>query len=513
MVARTRRPVATADIAIPDLWREDHDAEGTPAIRLGLTYDDVLLVPRRSAIVSRRAVDTSTPLTRQIRLAIPLVSANMDTVTEAAMAITMARMGGLGVIHRFLPLARQAAEVARVKRSEGWIIEQPYTVEPDELIGAVRERVAELGVTGFPVTDKRGKLVGLLTGRDMAFARDDEAVRERMLPRRQLVVAPHGSTLEEARRILERRRVEKLPLVDGQGKLRGLVTLKDLLRSLQFPHATKDDKGHLRVGAAIGVVGDYLERAAALLEAGADVLVLDIAHGHAEHALAALERVKAQHPEAEVIAGNVATAEGYRDLVAAGADSVKVGVGPGSICITRQVAGVGVPQLTAVMDCARAARALGGQAVPIVADGGIRTSGDITKALAGGAATVMIGNLLAGTRESPGVTITRGGRKYKIARGMASAEAQLERRRREAPEVGWAAWEDDVSEVVPEGVEAAVPYRGEATEVIFQLIGGLRSGMSYCNARALPELVAHARFVRITDAGRKESGTHDVETL
>jgi IMP dehydrogenase len=331
-----------------------------------------------------------------------------------------------------------------------------------------------------------------------------------MTPRARLVTAPAGTDLETARANLDQHRREKLPLVDAAGHLAGLITSKDIAASLRFPRATKDQRGRLRVGAAIGVVGDYLERAQTLVEAGADALVLDIAHGHAEHALAALAAVRRRLGEVDLIAGNVATAAGARDLADAGADAVKVGVGPGSICITRLVAGVGVPQLTAVVDCARA---LQERSIPLIADGGIRRSGDISKALAGGAATVMLGNLLAGTTESPGVTIRRGGRQYKVTRGMASVEAAMQRQARENPERGWAEWEDDLAEVVPEGVEAAVPYRGDVAEVIAQLVGGLRSGLSYCNARTLDELRANAQFVRITEAGRIESGAHDVEPL
>jgi IMP dehydrogenase len=482
----------------------------TDGMRLGLTYDDVLLEPRHSTLASRRQVDTSAPLTRAIRLAVPIVSANMDTVTESAMAIAMARMGGLGVVHRFLPLSAQVAEVRRVKRAEAWVVEEPHTIGPEASVGQARELLRRHGVGGMPVVDGDGRLLGMITSRDLRFAADAEPVAARMTPRARLVTAPAGTDAPAARDLLDRHRVEKLPLVDGDDRLVGLMTAKDLAHSAQFARSTKDERGRLRVGAAIGVIGDYLERAAALVEAGSDVLVLDIAHGDADNALHAIEAVRGRLGPVPLIAGNVATAAGAETLARAGADAVKVGVGPGSICVTRLVAGVGVPQLTAVLDCARAARALG---VPVIADGGIRHPGDVAKALAAGAATVMIGNLLAGTRESPGVTITRGGRKYKVARGMASAEAHVQRLAREQPERGWAEWDEDVAEVVPEGVEAAVPYRGDAAEVVFQLVGGLRSGMSYCNARTVEELQANAAFVRVTDAGRRESGPHDVELL
>jgi IMP dehydrogenase len=481
----------------------------TEPFPLALTYDDVLLVPRRSGVRSRRDVDTGTRLTRRIPLAIPIVGANMDTVTEAAMAIALARMGGIGVVHRFLPLARQAAEVAAVKRSEAWVIDRPWTLPPTASVAAARALMAERGVGGLPVVEEGGRLVGLVTARDLLFAPDPAAaVATRMTPRERLVTAPAHTDLAAARALLDRHRLEKLPLVDADDRLAGLITGKDIVASLRFPQATKDARGRLRVAAAIGVVGDYLERAAALVEAGVDALVVDVAHGHAEHALRALEAVRARVGEVDLIAGNVATGEGARDLADAGADAVKVGVGPGSICITRLVAGVGVPQLTAVLECARA---LEGRDVPLIADGGVRRAGDLAKALAAGAATVMLGNLLAGTAESPGVVIRRGGRQYKVTRGMASAEAALRRQAREGPARGWAEWEEELAEVVPEGVEAAVPYRGPVAEVVAQLVGGLRSGMSYCDARTLAELRANARFVRVTEAGRVEGGPHDVE--
>ncbi len=476
-------------------------------MKLTLTYDDVLLEPKHSSVASRKSLDTSTRFTRSISLAIPIVSANMDTVTESAMAIAMARMGGIGIIHRFLPIERQVDEVRRVKRSEGWVIDEPYTISPDARVADVRTMMSSHGVSGLPVVEGR-RLVGIITGRDVLFADDSELVSERMTPRERLITAPAGSETAVARALIERHRIEKVPLVDDNNILQGLVTAKDLARSLQFPYSTKDLRGRLRVGAAIGVVGDYMERAQALTEAGADVLVVDVAHGDSDHTIRAVDTVRARLGSVELVAGNVATAAGVAALASAGVDAVKVGVGPGSICITRIVAGVGVPQLTAVMESAREAERHG---VPIIADGGVKASGDITKALAAGASTVMLGNLLAGTTESPGLTIQRNGRPYKISRGMASAEASLDRMAREQPGRGWADWEDAIEDVVPEGVEAVVPYRGDVGEVIFQLVGGLRSGMSYCNARNLTELRQNATFVRITEAGRRESGPHDVE--
>ena len=479
-------------------------------IRLTLTYDDVLLEPKHSSIASRRDVDTATRFSRRISMAIPIVSANMDTVTESAMAIAMARMGGIGVVHRFLPIDRQAEEVRRVKRVEGWVIEDPYTIGPDDRVSDARTAMVRHGVSGLPVVDADGHLVGIVTSRDILFASDSEPVRTRMTPRERLITAPAVGGISLARDLMEQHRVEKIPLVDESNQLRGLVTAKDLVRSLQFPYSTKDAKGRLRVAAAIGVVGDYLERAHALVNAEVDALVVDVAHGDADHTIHAVQAVRAALGSVELVAGNVATASGTAALIDAGVDAVKVGVGPGSICITRVVAGVGIPQLTAVMDCAREAQRQGG---PIIADGGIRNSGDITKALAAGASSVMLGNLLAGTTESPGLTIRRGGRPYKISRGMASAQATLARLSREEPHRGWAEWEEDLERVVPEGVEAVVPYRGDVGEILFQLVGGLRSGMSYCNARTLEELRRNATFVRITDAGRRESGPHDVELL
>ena len=472
-----------------------------------LTYDDVLLEPKHSSIASRKSLDTSTRFTRSISLAIPIVSANMDTVTESAMAIAMARMGGIGVIHRFLPIDRQVDEVRTVKRSEGWVIEQPYTIGPRDRVADVRAAMARHGVSGLPVVES-GKLMGIITNRDVLFAPDSQLVSERMTPRERLITAAPGSGTAAARALIEQYRIEKVPLVDDNNVLQGLVTAKDLARSLQFPFSTKDSRGQLRVGAAIGVVGDYLERAQELVQAGADVLVVDVAHGDSDHTIRAVEVVRAKLGSVELVAGNVATAGGVAALASAGVDAVKVGVGPGSICVTRIVAGVGVPQLTAVMESAREADRHG---VPIIADGGIRSSGDVAKALAAGASTVMLGNLLAGTTESPGLTIRRNGRPYKISRGMASAEASLDRIVREQPGLGWADWEDAIEDVVPEGVEAVVPYRGDVGEVVFQLVGGLRSGMSYCDAHNLAELRQNASFVRITEAGRRESGPHDVE--
>lgn len=474
----------------------------------GLTFDDVLLVPKRSPIRSRSDVSTATRLSRHLEMHIPIVSANMDTVTESEMAIAMARAGGIGIIHRFIIPDRQAEQVRRVKRAESYIVEPPYTLSPDTTVSEAREMMDYRGIGGLVIVDDDNGPLGILTRRDLQFVFDnDRSVTEWMTPADELVTAPAGTSLEEARRILHENRVEKLPLVDEEGRLAGLITAKDIVQLMQHPDATKDHKGRLRVGAAVGVREGFLERAGMLLEAGADVIVVDIAHGHSDNTIMAVKALRREFGDIEIIAGNVATAEGTRDLIEAGADAVKVGVGPGSICITRVVTGFGVPQLTAIADCAEAAHAYD---VPIIADGGIRNSGDVVKALAAGASSVMLGSLLAGTRESPGVVITRNGRRYKVSRGMASLGAAMSRPDRQ--------YEDDEEDpawtrMVAEGVEAAVPYQGSANDVLHQLLGGLRSGLSYGGAMTIEELQADAEFVPITQAGMRESKPHDVEVL
>ena len=456
---------------------------------IGLTFDDVLLVPRRSGVSTRQQVDTRTQLCRGITLAIPILSASMDTVTEARMASEIAREGGIGIIHRFLPIEEHVAEVRRVKRAESVVIDNPFTLGPEATVLAI---------------DRLRRLLGTVTARDVLFEdQPDRPITAIMTPRERLVTAPAGTPVEEARQILHRHRIEKLPLVDPEGRLVGLVTSRDIQSRLKYPNATKDQKGRLRVGAAIGVRGDYLERAEALAAEEVDVLVIDIAHGHSDLAVRTVEAIRPRCPDVSLIVGNVATADGTRDLIAAGADGVKVGVGPGSTCTTRVVTGAGVPQMTAILDCASAAASAG---VPIIADGGIRGSGDLVKALAAGAHSAMLGNLLAGTEESPGATVSRGGRQYKVYRGMASLWTSAERR--DMPQ------EDDLlSEIVPEGIEAMVPYRGMVAAVLGQLIGGLRSGMSYCGATSIAELRANARFIRVTEAGVREGMPHDVDPL
>lgn len=477
---------------------------------LALSYDDVLLVPQRSPIASRGDVDTTARFTRRISLAAPVVSANMDTVTGAQMAVAMARAGGIGVIHRFLTIEEQVAEVARVKRAEALVIEDPFTIPPHITLEAALREMRERGANGLVVVDGQRRPVGILTRRDTLLRDDPTAlVATLMTPAERLIVAPEGIGADAAADMLRDGRIEKLPLVDGDGRLAGLITLKDLMQRKERPEATKDERGRLAVAAAIGVRGDHLERAKALVEAGADALVLDIAHGHMEQALSAIGEVREWVGDTEVIAGNVATAEGAEDLIAAGADAIKVGVGPGSVCSTRVVAGVGVPQFTAVAACAAACRA---NDVPLIADGGIRAGGDVAKAVGAGADTVMVGNLFAGTDESPGMVVNRGGQRVKVFRGMASAGAAAARRAIDGDVMEALAREDqtDFSPIVPEGVEAVVPLRGSAGSVVHELVGGLRSGMSYSNATTVAEMQERARFVRITPAGLKESHPHDV---
>jgi IMP dehydrogenase len=468
-------------------------------IPLGLTYDDVLIVPRRSGVRSRRDVDTAGRLTRRLSVKVPVVSANMDTVTEWRLAAAMAREGGVGIIHRFMTIDEEVAEIARVKRPEEYVLHEVFTARPDQTLTDASELLERYNTGSLLVVDANQKVLGILTTRDLLFEDDGtRRVADVMTPSTELVTAPVGTTIDEARRILHQHRLKKLPLVDADGRLQGLITARNILRYASQPAAAIDARGRLLVGAAIGAVGDYMERAAALVNAGVDVLVVDIAHGHSEHAIKATREVKSAFPDVELIAGNVATGEGTQDLIDAGADAIKVGVGPGAACTTRLVAGVGVPQLSAIIECAVVADR---HDVPIVADGGVKYAGDIAKAIAAGASTVMIGNLLAGTEESPGSTVTRGGGRYKVYRGMASTAAAVERQRLDQPEVDL---DELAAGVVPEGVEAVVPYKGTLAEVLFQLVGGLRSGMSYCNARTLPELRQNARFVRMSEAGWRE---------
>jgi len=475
-------------------------------MREGITFDDVLLVPKKSSISSRKDIDTSTYLSRNIKLNIPIVSSNMDTVTESNMAIIMAQQGGIGIIHRFLSVEEQVGKVVRVKRSEMFRIDNPYCLSPSHTLKDAKELMEEKGISGILVTQDNGELVGILTNRDIMFE-EDGIVQISELMSTDLITATPNISIEDAEKILQKNRIEKLPLIDTKNKLKGLITSKDIIKSKILPDASKDAKGRLLVGAAIGVKGDYLKRAEELINVNADVLVLDIAHGHSDLALNAIKEIRKNLGDIELIAGNVATAEGTKDLIEAGADGIKVGVGPGSICVTRIVTGSGVPQLTAILDCLSVSK---GHNVPLIADGGIRNSGDISKAIAAGASTVMIGALLAGTEESPGTSILRQGRRFKVVRGMASTFATLGREEREKK---GSFDEMDIGSIVPEGVEAMVPYRGSTVDILNQLVGGLRSGMSYCGSTNIKEMQEKAEFLRITSAGRRESTSHDVELI
>lgn len=473
------------------------------SIPLALTYDDVLLVPQFSSIKSRKDVDCATRFTKQIELRVPFVSSNMDTVTESRMAIAVAEFGGVGVIHRFLPIDAQVKEVTKVKRYQSRVIEDPHTISANATLDEARRMMARFQIHGLPVVDADRMLLGILTNRDVQLADAGDLVSEFMTPRERLLVAPADVSVEEARRRLSERRVEKLPLVDGQGRLAGLITAKDLSRDLALTWATRDEKGRLRVAAAVGVVGDFLDRAEALADAGTDALVLDIAHGDSVLMVCAVHQLRERLGDIPLVAGNVATPEAAERMIEAGVDAIKVGVGPGAMCITRQIAGVGVPQFTAVSQTARAAQKHG---VPVIADGGIRMPGDVAKAIGAGASTVMLGTMLAGTDESPGFFIRRNGRKMKVARGMASTEASVGRAMQDSTESGWTAGESAESDAGAEGIQTPVAHRGAVAEVLQHLLAGLRSGMSYCGAQDIQEMWSKARFVRQTESGIREAG-------
>jgi IMP dehydrogenase len=467
---------------------------------VGLTFDDVLLVPRHST-VHPREVSTRSRLTRSIPLNIPLISAAMDTVTEADMAIAMARAGGIGVVHKNMSIDRQAAEVDRVKRSESGMILNPITLGPDRPVREAYALMRRFKISGVPIVDGNGRLIGIITNRDLQFERNlDQPIREAMT-KDKLITAPVGTDLDEAERILARHRIEKLPVVDQQGVLRGLITVKDIFKRREHPNANKDQHGRLRAAAALGAAPDTLARAGALVAAGVDVLVVDSAHGHSEGVLTTVDAVREAFTEVQLVAGNVATEAGARELVRRGVDAVKVGIGPGSICTTRVVTGVGVPQVTAIMDAVR-----GAGEVPVIADGGIKYSGDVVKAIAAGASSAMMGSMLAGTEESPGEAILAEGRRFKMIRGMGSLAAMQDGSADRYFQEG----EMTSTKMVPEGIEGRVPYKGPVADVLYQMVGGLRSGMGYVGVADIPALQCEVELIRVTSAGLRESHPHDV---
>ncbi|MDX9758640.1 MAG: IMP dehydrogenase [Bacteroidota bacterium] len=471
-------------------------------IRMGLTFDDVLLVPRKSKVLPREA-DVRTRLTREIDINVPLLSAAMDTVTESEMAIALAREGGVGIVHKNMSIHKQAEEVDKVKRSESGMIVNPITLRPDKTVADAHELMDKYSISGIPIVDDDNMLIGILTNRDLRFEPNQSMLVYDIMTKEKLVTAPLGTTLEEAESILQEHRIEKLPVVDKNGRLRGLLTFKDIMKKKHHPNAAKDSYGRLRVGAAVGIAADTMDRVKALVDAAVDVVVIDTAHGHSFGVLEMVRKVKKQFPDLQIVAGNVATAAAVEDLIKVGADAVKIGIGPGSICTTRVVTGVGVPQITAIMDCAEMAAKYN---VPIIADGGIKQTGDVPKALAAGADTVMIGSMFAGLEESPGEKVLYEGRRYKMYRGMGSLSAMKEGSKdRYFQDV-----EDDIKKLVPEGIEGMVPYRGKLEEIVYQLLGGLRAAMGYCGVRTIPDLRSRTEFIQITTAGLKESHPHDV---
>lgn len=467
--------------------------------KTGLTFDDVLLLPAKSEILPRD-VSVATELTKKIKLNIPLISAGMDTVTESSLAISLARQGGIGIIHKNMKIDEQAEEVDRVKRSESGVITNPFYLHPESHVHEAEELMAKYRISGVPIVDHNQRLVGILTNRDLRFIHNFATPISEVMTKENLVTAPVGTTLKEAELILQQHKIEKLPLVDLDGVLKGLITIKDIEKATQFPYSAKDDRGRLLVGAAVGVSQDTDRRIAALVEAEVDMIVIDTAHGHSLGVLETVARVRRQYPELTIVAGNVATAEGTRDLIEAGASIVKVGIGPGSICTTRVVAGIGVPQITAIYDAASVARVYG---VPIIADGGIRYSGDIVKALAAGADAVMLGSLFAGTEEAPGESEIYQGRRFKVYRGMGSIGAMQAGSKDRY-------FQENEQKLVPEGIEGRVPYKGPLADTVYQLVGGIRSGMGYTGSKTLLELKEQTQFVRITSASLRESHPHDV---
>ncbi|WP_096272259.1 IMP dehydrogenase [Paucisalibacillus globulus] len=471
----------------------------------GLTFDDVLLIPAKSEVLPRE-VDLSTTLSPNLKLNAPLISAGMDTVTEAGMAIAMARQGGLGIIHKNMSIEEQAEQVDRVKRSESGVITNPFFLTPEHQVFAAEHLMSKYRISGVPIVnnEEEQKLVGIITNRDLRFIQDYSMLISDVMTSEDLVTAPVGTTLEEAEHILQQYKIEKLPLVDENQVLKGLITIKDIEKVIEFPQAAKDAQGRLLVGAAVGVTGDSMSRIEALVNAGVDVIVIDTAHGHSQGVLEQLKKIRAAYPDLDIIAGNVATGEATKDLIEAGATVVKVGIGPGSICTTRVVAGVGVPQITAVYDCAVVAAEYG---VPVIADGGIKYSGDIVKALAAGAHAVMLGSMFAGVSESPGETEIYQGRRYKVYRGMGSVGAMKAGSKDRYFQDG----EAETKKLVPEGIEGRVAYKGPLADTVHQLLGGLRSGMGYCGTSTIESLRTEGQFIRITNAGLQESHPHDVQ--
>ncbi|WP_172257577.1 IMP dehydrogenase [Saccharibacillus deserti] len=475
------------------MWNSKFDKEG-------LTFDDVLLVPRKSEVLPKE-VSVSTRLSDSVKLNIPLMSAGMDTVTEAVLAIAIAREGGIGIIHKNMPIEKQADEVNRVKRSENGVITNPFFLSPDHLVSDAEVLMGKYRISGVPIVDGNEKLVGILTNRDLRFIHDYSIAIKEVMTQEELVTAPVGTTLREAEGILQQHKIEKLPLVDENNVLKGLITIKDIEKAIQFPNAAKDAQGRLLVGAAVGVSSDAMQRIDALVTAGVDAIVVDSAHGHHINILDAVRSIRSRYPELTIIAGNVATGEATRDLIIAGASVVKVGIGPGSICTTRVIAGIGVPQITAIYDCATVAREYG---IPIIADGGIKYSGEITKAIAAGAHAVMLGSMFAGTEESPGESEIYQGRRFKVYRGMGSIAAMKQGSKDRY-------FQDDDKKLVPEGIEGRVAYKGPLSDTVNQLVGGLRSGMGYCGTGDLDTLRNDTQFIRITGAGLRESHPHDVQ--
>ncbi|MBH8586106.1 IMP dehydrogenase [Thermoactinomyces sp. CICC 10520] len=475
------------------MWEQKFSKEG-------LTFDDVLLLPAKSEVLPRE-VNVGTKLAEGIELNIPLISAGMDTVTESKLAIAIARQGGIGIIHKNMKVEEQAEEVDRVKRSESGVITNPFYLTPEHKVHDAEELMAKYRISGVPIVDENRKLVGIITNRDLRFVRDYAMPIQEVMTTEPLVTAPVGTTLEQAEEILQKHKIEKLPLVDENGVLKGLITIKDIEKATQFPDAAKDKQGRLLVGAAVGVSKDMERRVQALIDAEVDLIVVDTAHGHSKGVLDAIHTLRRKYPDLVIVAGNVATGEATRDLIEAGANIVKVGIGPGSICTTRVVAGIGVPQITAIYDCATVARQYG---VPIIADGGIRYSGDIVKALAAGADAVMLGSLFAGTEESPGESEIYQGRRFKVYRGMGSIGAMQQGSKDRY-------FQEDAQKLVPEGIEGRVPYKGPLADTVYQLIGGIRAGMGYCGAATLKELKENSRFIRITNASLRESHPHDVQ--